>query len=800
MRISILNKFQDLWPRKLSTKLALANIVILCITILGFSWYSASQQSEHKVQNNQKQLIIFTKNIAALAAKYLQLSEYDQLETKLYQLIQFPGVDNILVINNSRQYVLSVKTKPGQAVFTESIPEMPEIPAVGDGLIRVLQGHEEFWQSVQINQDTNKRVWVRVGYDTRMSNQIAIQIFKRSFSIAAIAILLSLFVLKRLLSKPMYELRRASEFAEYIDLSQGNQIELHTSSQEIEQLQRALNRTSEKLSYQEEAQRSSNLLLDAIREVQSQFMSESNFSVVFENLISKTVQLTKSEYGFFGEVLLDENDKPYLQMRGMSQQVMSRQTQEFCSTHDIKSLKFSNMNNLIGAVIQTKKPVIANDVSNDPRRGGLPTGHPNMTAFLGLPVFSNDRVIGVVGIANRVNGYDQGTVAYLQPLLNTCSHMIEGYRSEINRKQILDELKRNNSNLQTIMDSVSDGIITITQEGTISSVNAIAAVMFTYNTENMVGDDIAGYISGLQYRVGKLYVNGDQIYIQSCNEKIKWRMEGRHKDGHVFPIDISVSEYKHSTKQSYTITVRNLENDIGIYKIKEDLISTFDTELKDSLGSIRGSLMLLKGRVVGELSENVDDMIDSIYNSTERLIGLVHNVQDIYRIESGEIELHIRQIYIGSFIDRVLSSNQDVCRQYSISIKTAGDTEHTILGDEDRLLQIVRYLLLAAAKFCSPGGAVELSIQHGGVMLEFSVVGYAKQENANFMHQSLLMFSNLYNPTREFAKDQDFSLQLCRAVADHHGGKLGCESLDECSLWFYVQIPLYEHVEHASSM
>lgn len=778
----------------------MANILILCITILGFAWYSASLQTKQKIQNDREQLIIFTKNIAALAAKYLQLNEYDQLETKIYQLIQYPGVNNILILNNETHYALSVKIRPDQTVYTDTAPDTPAPPNKGDQLIQKHKDSAVFWQRIHIDKTKDLTGWARVEYDTRYLTKISTQIFKRSLSIALIAILLSLLALKKLLSKPLLELRRASEFAEYLDLSQGSHIEISKSSEEIEQLLRALNRTSEKLHRQEESQKSSALLLDTIREIQSQFISEFNVPVVFESLMSRIVQLTKSEFGFFGEVLLAGNNKPYLKMSAISHLVSNKRGQEFYGNYDLKNLKFKNMNNLIGAVIQTKKPVIANDVATDPRRGGLPEGHPNISTFLGLPVFSGERVIGVVGIANRVDGYDQGIVAYLQPLLSTCSHMIEGYRNELNRKQIQDELKRTNANLNTILNSVSDGIITITQEGNISSVNVTAASMFTYNTDTMIDGRIGDYISGLEYRGGKFYVNGESIYIQGCNEKIKWRMEARHKDGHGFPVEISVSEYKQGHEYSYTITVRSLENDVGTHSIKDDLITTFDKELKETLGSIRGSLMLLKGRVVGELSESVDDMIGAVYNSTERLIGLVDNVKDINRIESGEIELHIKPLDIEPFVDRVLSSNQDICRQYSISFQTAGDIDHTILGDEERLLQVVRYLVTTAAGFCSPDGALEFSTRSNKDMVELAVVGYAKQGGGEFMKQCLCKFGHLYNTKNEPELDRDFTLYLCRAIVDHHGGKLGCESLSDRSVRLYIQIPIYGQAEHVANM
>ena len=46
-------------------------------------------------------------------------------------------------------------------------------------------------------------------------------------------------------------------------------------------------------------------------------------------------------------------------------------------------MEFYNQNTLFGTVLVTGKPIISNDPANDPRSGGLPNGHPPLTAFMG---------------------------------------------------------------------------------------------------------------------------------------------------------------------------------------------------------------------------------------------------------------------------------------------------------------------------------------------------------------------------------------------------------------------------------
>ena len=120
------------------------------------------------------------------------------------------------------------------------------------------------------------------------------------------------------------------------------------------------------------------------------------------------------------------------------------------------NLEFYNLNTLFGKVITTGQPVVANDPMNDPRRGGLPKGHPPMHAFLGLPFYRGDRLVGMVGIANRPEGYDEQLIAYLQPLLSTCGMLIEAHQNSQQRIQVETTLRATEQMYRQILDSIPD--------------------------------------------------------------------------------------------------------------------------------------------------------------------------------------------------------------------------------------------------------------------------------------------------------------------------------------------------------
>ena len=178
----------------------------------------------------------------------------------------------------------------------------------------------------------------------------------------------------------------------------------------------------------------SNDMLATLSRAQSQFIVDGNPRDSFNELLKEVLRLTESAYGFIGEIFLDEDAKPYLKAHAITNISWSPETHAIFDQSAATGLEFRNLRTLFGAVITTGQAVIANAPAVDPRRGGLPAGHPPLEAFAGLPFSRNGRLLGMIGIANRRSGYDDNIVKRLEPFLSTCAALTEAYRSERSRK------------------------------------------------------------------------------------------------------------------------------------------------------------------------------------------------------------------------------------------------------------------------------------------------------------------------------------------------------------------------------
>lgn len=125
-------------------------------------------------------------------------------------------------------------------------------------------------------------------------------------------------------------------------------------------------------------------LLSLIADAQGKFITETDRRRAFDKLLNDVLQLTLSEYGFIGEVLHDNEGAPYLKTYAITNIAWNADTNAFYQANAPKGLEFYNLKTLFGAALTTGEVVIANTPYSDPRRGGLPDGHPALNAFLGL--------------------------------------------------------------------------------------------------------------------------------------------------------------------------------------------------------------------------------------------------------------------------------------------------------------------------------------------------------------------------------------------------------------------------------
>lgn len=175
-------------------------------------------------------------------------------------------------------------------------------------------------------------------------------------------------------------------------------------------------------------------LLDLLRQVLQQYIADHDLEASSALLLDGMLKLTDSAYGFLGEVLYDQDGVPYLKTHALTNIVWNNATQSLTVEKNTAGLTSGNLNSLIDAVLRTGEVVSLN---------GSTESYPPLEDFIGVPIRQGETLVGIVGLANRPDGYDTSSIAdFLQSFTDTYANILEAAQQRYFQQQVILDLQR----------------------------------------------------------------------------------------------------------------------------------------------------------------------------------------------------------------------------------------------------------------------------------------------------------------------------------------------------------------------
>jgi signal transduction histidine kinase len=226
-------------------------------------------------------------------------------------------------------------------------------------------------------------------------------------------------------------------------------------------------------------------------------------------------------------------------------------------------------------------------------------------------------------------------------------------------------------------------------------------------------------------------------------------------------------------------------------RLKAEFVSVASHEIKTPLSVIRGYVTLLADGIYGEVNEQQHKTLEAVNAQTDRLARLVHRLLDVSRFEAGGARLELREIDLQSFFDELTSDFRVLAVQNGIDfpVRLADDLPPRILGDEDRLSEVLGNLLSNAFKFTSSGGTirVEACRRDGGVEVEVEDTGVGIPEEK--LPRIFEKFYQVENDVQPRSVGSGLGLAIAREIVEAHGGTIGAESQEGKGTRFRVFLP-----------
>jgi PAS domain S-box-containing protein len=242
-------------------------------------------------------------------------------------------------------------------------------------------------------------------------------------------------------------------------------------------------------------------------------------------------------------------------------------------------------------------------------------------------------------------------------------------------------------------------------------------------------------------------------------------------------------------KNAETALKRSEEAARKANQAKSEFLSSMSHELRTPLNAILGFGQLLE--MDSKLEREHKDYAQEIIKAGHHLLGLIDEVLDLARVESGRINLSIEPVDCASLARECLSLVDPTVAKQGILLQYIGDPGLIASGDRIRIKQVLINLLSNAIKYNRKGGTVDLKISTAGDMILFSVSDTGPGIPEYKMTELFQPFNRLGAENSEI-EGTGIGLTISKRLIELMGGTIGARSKPGAGSTFWFELPGYE--------
>ncbi|MEH2042663.1 PAS domain-containing protein [Nostoc sp.] len=379
------------------------------------------------------------------------------------------------------------------------------------------------------------------------------------------------------------------------------------------------------------------------------------------------------------------------------------------------------------------------------------------------------------------------------------------------RKQVENDLRQRETQLRRLVDSNIIGIMFATPDY-ITEANEAFLEMVGYTREELLAGKIhRQHITPPEYHALDRQGLEQLLTVGICTP---FEKEYIRKDGSRIPILIGGALVEREPaswicfildltprKQLEKALRQQAEELKQANRNKDEFLAILSHELRSPLNPILGWSSLLKSRKFDEVTTN--RALETIERNAQLQIQLIDELLDVSRIIRGKLNLTFATVNLVAVIDAALETVRLIAETKSIQIKLQVDPKvGKVLGDYNRLQQVVGNLLSNAVKFTPSRGSVEVSLSLSGEFTSHSALIQVKDTgqgiSPEFLPQVFEYFRQADSSTTRTFGGLGLGLAIVRHLVELHGGTVRAASpgIGQGAV-FTVRLPVMKESEGA---
>ncbi|MBW4679458.1 MAG: response regulator [Microcoleus vaginatus WJT46-NPBG5] len=416
---------------------------------------------------------------------------------------------------------------------------------------------------------------------------------------------------------------------------------------------------------------------------------------------------------------------------------------------------------------------------------------------------------GDLKVRALVASYDE--VGILANTLNVMAEQIDNLLKGMEARST--ELADTLANLGAIIDNLADGLLVIDPAGKIGRFNPALLAMFGLPEVDLKGKhclelsrtEVVELVEQTRGRPREVFTAELELAEGRLGQALA---TGIYKNFHD-PANESGPAADERLKLGThfigsVILIRDITAEKEIDRMKTDFISTVSHELRTPLTSVLGFAKIIKKKLEegvfpliqsenGKTQKNIRQVrenISIIVLEGERLTSLINDVLDIAKMEAGKIEWQMQPVCIAEIIERAFSATSYLFQQKQLEKVLNVEKElPEVVGDRDRLIQVMINLISNAVKFTEAGSVTcTASRHHHEIIINIIDTGIGIEPND--LEKVFERFKQVGDTLTDKPKGTGLGLPISKQIVEHHGGKIWVESQLGMGSQFSFSLPI----------
>jgi NtrC-family two-component system sensor histidine kinase KinB len=223
-------------------------------------------------------------------------------------------------------------------------------------------------------------------------------------------------------------------------------------------------------------------------------------------------------------------------------------------------------------------------------------------------------------------------------------------------------------------------------------------------------------------------------------------------------------------------------------ELKNDLVATVAHEFRTPLTSLRMAIHLCVEEAAGPVTEKQSDLLVTARQDCERLQGIVDDLLDLSRIQSGRVELLRRPIEARTLLEEAVTAAREVAAGAGIALTIRADAvTDEVAADGERVALVLSNLVANALRHTAREGSVSLGAVRADHAVRFEVADTGEGIPTEYLDR---IFDRFFSVPGRRAGGVGLGLYLVREIVAAHGGEVGVQSRPGEGSRFWFTLPL----------